>query len=148
MLFSKKYNTRSSRKRSMGKRISKKRNMIGGDFPINVNFQGQTITFNVHPDDWISSLAWKIEDWSKKVRAHNLDIYFNGNLLNFLTTIQYNEITHNSTIVVKEKDVGIMPPPPPLPPLPAALRHPITPPLDYYKEQLIIHMQDRKSLGR
>ena len=87
--------------------------MIGGDFPINVNFQGQTITFNVHPDDWISSLAWKIEDWSKKVRAHNLDIYFNGNLLNFLTTIQYNEITHNSTIVVKEKDVGIMPPPPP-----------------------------------
>ena len=117
MLFSKKYNTRSSRKRSMGKRISKKRNMIGGDFPINVNFQGQTITFNVHPNDWISSLAWKIEDWSKKVRAHNLDIYFNGNLLNFLTTIQYNEITHNSTIVVKEKDVGIMPPPPPSPPL-------------------------------
>jgi hypothetical protein len=114
MLFSKKYNTRSSRKRSMGKRISKKRNMIGGDFPINVNFQGQTITFSVNPDYRIGSLAWKIEDWSKK--AHNLDIYFNGNLLKTYTTIQDNGITQNSTIVAKEKDVGIMSPPPPSPP--------------------------------
>ena len=109
MLFSKKYNTRSSRKRSMGKSISKKRNMIGGAFPINVNFQGQTTTFNVNPKDQIISLAYKIQNWSKSY-APNLMIYFDGELLSFQTTIREAGITQNSTIVVKVDYNGIQPP--------------------------------------
>ena len=109
MLSLKNNKKRSSLLRSRGKSISKKRNMIGGAFPINVNFQGQTTTFNVNPKDRIISLAYKIQNWSNSY-APNLMIYFDGELLSFQTTIREAGITQNSTIVVKVDYNGIQPP--------------------------------------
>jgi hypothetical protein len=116
MIFSKNNKTRSSRKRSRGKRIFKKRNIIGGGFSIYVICmishhpnQNQTQIFNVNPTDTIHSLSLQIQNWCK-VYAMNQDIYFNNKKLNAADTIQGAGITQNSTIQLKYSDVTIQPP--------------------------------------
>jgi len=109
MFFSKNNKTRSSRKRSRGKRSSKKTNMKGGGFPINVNYQGHTTKLDVNPSDTIMSLATKIQNWCG-LYAPNQDIIFNGRELSFQNTIQDSGIIPNSTIQVYVSQVTIQPP--------------------------------------
>jgi len=109
MLCSRNNKTRSSRKRLMVKRISKKRNIKVGGFLINVNFQGHTTKIDVNPNDTINRLATKIQNWCG-VYAPNQDIIFNGQELSFQDTIQASGITPNSTIQVNVSEVCIQPP--------------------------------------
>jgi hypothetical protein len=64
MLFSKKYNTRSSRKRSMGKMISKKRNIMRGGSHVFVRDTrtGKIMKINIYVDDYVWRLCDKVED--------------------------------------------------------------------------------------
>ena len=109
MVTSKKNKTRSSLMRSKGRRSYKTKNIKGGGFIINVNFQGRTKTFDVNPGDTIGSLAAKIQNWCG-LYAPNQDIMFNGQELSFLNTIQGSGITPNSTVQVRMSEVTIQPP--------------------------------------
>jgi hypothetical protein len=109
MVTSKKNKTRSSLMRSKGRRSYKTKNIKGGGFMINVNFQGRTTKLDVNPNDTIMSLATKIQNWCG-LYAPNQDIIFNGQELSFQNTIQGSGITPNSTVQVRMSDVTIQPP--------------------------------------
>ena len=109
MVTSKKNKTRSSLMRSKGRRSYKIKNIKGGGFMINVNFQGRTTKLDVNPNDTIMSLATKIQNWCG-LYAPNQDIIFNGQELSFQNTIQGAGITSNSTVQVRMSAVTIQPP--------------------------------------
>ena len=105
-MISKKNKTRSSRMRSLGKRISKKINLMGGGFGIAVTFRNQTKTFFVNPKDTIRSLSKQIQKWCG-LNHQNQDLFFNGNMLSWEKTIEGEGIGANSSIQVEISEVTI-----------------------------------------
>ena len=100
MLFSKKYNTRSSRKRSMGKRISKKRNMMrGGSYVFVKDVSGKSKQINISMSDTVLQLCEAVEDNFPDIRAWEVSIIFAGKKLDDLdrTLADYN-IQKESTL--------------------------------------------------
>jgi hypothetical protein len=112
MLFSKKYNTRSSRKRSIGKRISKKRNMMSGGFNVYVKDttgNGFNATIDMFSNYTISDLKDTIvdtfnADGSNKVVKNEVVIVFNGKPCDndSLELRDYN-IQRDSTVYILKK---------------------------------------------
>jgi hypothetical protein len=92
MFFSKNNKTRSSRKRSRGKMISKKRNMMRGGSNVFVkDVNGTTKQINISMNDTVLKLCDEVEDNFPNIRASEVSIIFAGRKLDpFRTLAEYS----------------------------------------------------------
>ena len=113
MLFSKNNNSRSSGMRSMGKRVSKKRYMMGRgqlQLPFYVKLpdgQGTYKIIDIYPDDTIARVKRVIKNTIFRASCE-LDLVFNNRVLDDDRTVAYYNIKKDSELELIYRRPGII----------------------------------------